>query len=858
MATRFNYVYGDNCALGKLFTWIAVAIFSAIYTGWIITYIPQVIDASSILQAWEVLRIPSWTSLIILSFFLYTQTGNSVVEKNEADADNNDVSQTVSGCCQNRKSSSVTASDVPSSEQTQAQCSNAACCAQGSKTTSQNNTKPSGNYEEKASSCCREQNKSANPACCSQNSRNADQDGCCGNGGVAGESTCCRTQDTDNIKQGAPIQSAEKRRAEDDSTPTPVQLNYKYTAIHEPGAVSREDGLLILYGTVTGTAKTFAEQLAQAVAILNTPVTVQCLENFDVDKLPSERRVCVFIISTYEHGTPPKNAEWFYTSLLDAVNDHRIKSDYLASLRYAVFGLGNSLYLENFNKVAKEIDIAISGLSGKRISPLCLGDENVANSNHGALERDYDEWQKALLKDIESGDRIYQLCEELSRFGNDGDGAFDDDDDFEATAGADEVDGGELNLDEEEDSGSHGVVDMEDMGDLMKKGASRRKMQEEAARSGKPREMITPNLRKALTKQGYRLIGTHSGVKLCRWTKSMLRGRGGCYKHTFYGIESHRCMETTPSLACANKCVFCWRHHTNPVGTEWRWQIDDPLLIINGAMQNHYDMIRQFKGAPGVVPERLQEANSIRHCALSLVGEPIMYPHINDFLDLLHSRGISSFLVTNAQFPDAMRNLRPCTQLYVSIDASSKDSLKKIDRPLFKDFWERFITSLQALSEKGQRTVYRLTIVKAWNSDEVDGYVQLVNLGKPDFIEVKGVTYCGSSQASNLTMSNVPYHEEVLKFVQQIVANLPDYELVCEHEHSNSVLAVNRKFLINGRWHTWIDYDKFLRLMDSGKSFNSLEYVAPTPEWAIIGHPQRGFDPVETRYRRNKPVEEQT
>ena len=34
----------------------------------------------------------------------------------------------------------------------------------------------------------------------------------------------------------------------------------------------------------------------------------------------------------------------------------------------------------------------------------------------------------------------------------------------------------------------------------------------------------------------------------------MLRGRGGCYKHTFYGIESHRCMETTPSLACANKC----------------------------------------------------------------------------------------------------------------------------------------------------------------------------------------------------------------------------------------------------------------------------------------------------------------
>ena len=40
------------------------------------------------------------------------------------------------------------------------------------------------------------------------------------------------------------------------------------------------------------------------------------------------------------------------------------------------------------------------------------------------------------------------------------------------------------------------------------------------------------------------------------------------------------------------------------------------------------------------------------------------------------------------------------TQLYVSVDASTKETLKKIDRPLFRDFWPRFITSLEALSEK--------------------------------------------------------------------------------------------------------------------------------------------------------------
>ena len=135
------------------------------------------------------------------------------------------------------------------------------------------------------------------------------------------------------------------------------------------------------------------------------------------------------------------------------------------------------------------------------------------------------------------------------------------------------------------------------------------------------------------------------------------------------------------------------------------------------------------------------------------------------------------------------------TQLYVSVDASTEQSLKKIDRPLFKDFWPRFLNSLRALSEKvhtyctcstlmgilyvvwicsgmcelacinaclvlahyiicnlpshgpvpltcllppqGQRTVYRLTLVKEWNTEELDAYAELVGVGKPDFIEVK-------------------------------------------------------------------------------------------------------------------------
>lgn len=60
-----------------------------------------------------------------------------------------------------------------------------------------------------------------------------------------------------------------------------------------------------------------------------------------------------------------------------------------------------------------------------------------------------------------------------------------------------------------------------------------------------------------------------------------------------------RCMEATPSLACANKCVFCWRHHTNPVGKSWQWKMDDPLVIVDTAIDLHTKMIKQMKGVPG-------------------------------------------------------------------------------------------------------------------------------------------------------------------------------------------------------------------------------------------------------------------
>ncbi|NXJ38779.1 TYW1 synthase, partial [Ciconia maguari] len=649
-------------------------------------------------------------------------------------------------------------------------------------------------------------------------------------------------------------------------------------------------GVKIFYGSQTGTAKRFAEGLAEAVISLNLPVEVISMGDYDPDDCLSEettsKNICVFLVATYTDGQPTESAAWFCKWLEETANDFRFGKTYLKGLRYAVFGLGNSVYVDHYNTVGRNIDRWMWMLSASRIMTRAEGDCNVAQSKHGSIEADFEAWKTKFLSRLQAlcrGEK--KPCSGKCKKGKCKSSGKQSKESSDHERGASEYENTEAEelfetsseeeADAEEAGGTHSVIDVEDLGNIMshmKKAKRERELeegdvgtsltQEDAGRKeeGEKREMITPALREALTKQGYKLIGSHSGVKLCRWTKSMLRGRGGCYKHTFYGIESHRCMEATPSLACANKCVFCWRHHTNPVGTEWQWKMDQPEMILQEAIENHQNMIKQFKGVSGVKADRFEEAMTAKHCALSLVGEPIMYPEINRFVKLLHQHGISSFLVTNAQFPDEIRNLEPVTQLYVSVDASTKESLKRIDRPLFKDFWQRFLDSLKALSEKQQRTVYRLTLVKAWNVDELKAYADLISLGKPDFIEVKGVTYCGESSASNLTMANVPWHEEVVRFARELADLTPDYETACEHEHSNCLLIAHKKFKINGEWCTWINYDRFQELVQEhersggSKTFTAADYAAKTPRWALFGSRERGFDPLDIRYQRKNKV----
>jgi tRNA wybutosine-synthesizing protein 1 len=651
--------------------------------------------------------------------------------------------------------------------------------------------------------------------------------------------------------------------------------------------------VLVFFSSLTGgterTAKAFTNKIAETTSKISQSAKIPYLRPavHDLAEIDFDE----FFLNLPKSGDDGTITKYFYLLLLPSFNidtmmdtfiehlqethnDFRIDSAPLSPLLgFSVFGFGDregwATEAEGFCSQALEVDRWMAKLTArKRAFPLGMGDTKT-----DAAER-LNEWREGIADILESVAQTGGLGE-----GVPGSGDADESDVEDVDEDDDEVlfDDEAIRKTKPRKKGAK-MDDLEDLGRTLGKTENETEKFETAGplavdfttygkKSSAPTQPIKEMVPKgsptynALTKQGYTIVGSHSGVKICRWTKSALRGRGSCYKFSFYGIASHQCMETTPSLSCSNKCVFCWRHGTNPVGTTWRWVVDPPDVLFEGVKAGHYQKIKMMRGVPGVRADRFAEAMRIRHCALSLVGEPISYPHIDAFTSMLHKEHISTFLVCNAQHPDQLAALKPVTQLYVSIDASNRESLRKIDRPLHRDFWERFNRCLDILRERRfeQRTVFRLTLVKGFNiDDEAEGYADLVEKGLPCFVEVKGVTYCGtsSSAGAGLTMQNVPFYDEVCSFVLALVAALErrglKYGIAAEHAHSCCILIASERFRKGDKWHTRIDYPKFFECLESGEKFTPEDYMGDeTPEWATWGN--GGFDPRDERvYRKGK------
>ena len=312
---------------------------------------------------------------------------------------------------------------------------------------------------------------------------------------------------------------------------------------------------------------------------------------------------------------------------------------------------------------------------------------------------------------------------------------------------------------------------------------------------------MNEDLNKILKKQHYAIVGKHSGVKLCHWMRQSLLFKRECYKQSFYGIQSHRCLQMTPTInQCTHSCLFCWRFQNF---TEKKIKdMDDPDFVLDESIKAQKKLITGFKGDPRCDQKKWKEANKPNMLACSLSGEPTLYTKLGEFFEECHKRKITTFLVTNGTNPKALEKLNPLPkQLYLSIVAPNKELYKRLCAPLVSKGWEKIKETVELLSSLDTRTVIRHTLVQNWNMDDkyIDKYYNIDKTANPLFIEPKGYVFVGYSRL-RMNLSNMPSHDSIRNFSSKLADKL-GYEIIMEKKDSRvtllSTIENSKKRIIN-------------------------------------------------------------
>lgn len=290
-----------------------------------------------------------------------------------------------------------------------------------------------------------------------------------------------------------------------------------------------------------------------------------------------------------------------------------------------------------------------------------------------------------------------------------------------------------------------------------------------------------------LKKHHYSLVGSHSAVKLCLWTKKAVQGKGFCYKQKFYGIQSHRCMQCTPAVAwCSLRCQYCWRPVTEAtLGTSLPKE-DEPEEIAKGMIAAQRKLLSGLGGVPHD-EIKLREAMEPNQVALSLAGEPCCYSRVGELINIFKKRGMTTFLVTNGTFPERLASLSTLPwQLYVSLCANSESMFQRVHKPLLQKAWEKLLRTLEILPQLNTRKVIRLTLVRGLNMKEPEKYAALIAKAEPTFVECKAFMSVGFARA-RLPYTAMPLHKEIKEFAEAIAA-ASGYKVADEKADSRVVL----------------------------------------------------------------------
>lgn len=297
---------------------------------------------------------------------------------------------------------------------------------------------------------------------------------------------------------------------------------------------------------------------------------------------------------------------------------------------------------------------------------------------------------------------------------------------------------------------------------------------------GAPAVSSQIQLRKAkerLEERGYRWVGNHSATRLCHWNRASIKAKGYCFKEKWYeGIESHRCLQMTPSaLYCSQQCRFCWCLQPGDIA-ELGWQAfpfpfkkaDDPKDIVEGCLEARRYLLQKAQDELAASTRRFQEAMNPTHFAICLSGEPTLYSDISELIEEIHRMGMTTHLVTNGTMPNRLESMNTLpSRLFVSLYAPDKRTYLEVCKPLVPDGWSKMNMTLQLLPTLSCPSTVELTLVKGLNMIKAEEYSKLIKLASPDTIHLKVAQRVGDSQ-KRIASEEVPAWNEVESFAEEI------------------------------------------------------------------------------------------
>lgn len=148
--------------------------------------------------------------------------------------------------------------------------------------------------------------------------------------------------------------------------------------------------------------------------------------------------------------------------------------------------------------------------------------------------------------------------------------------------------------------------------------------------------------------------------------------------------------------------------------------------------------------SPDEIMQTHSEAMNPNHAAISLDGEPFLYPKLDGLVSDFRNRNMTTFIVTNGTLPERIQSLNSLpSQLYITLPAPNKVIYKKVCRPMIKNGWEKILDSLSLVESLSCRSVIRLTAVKNLNLMDkfIEDYIRIVKMANPNFLKLKDLRF---------------------------------------------------------------------------------------------------------------------